>query len=157
MAVGQKNVFISHIHEDDHRLAPLKDLLRGAGMDVRDGSINSDKPNNASSPEYIKAEILSPRISWASVLVVLISPETRNSEWVTWEIESAERMGKRIVGVWDHGESQCDMPEALDRYADAIVGWQGERVRDAIEGEINNRETPDGESTNARSVPRYSC
>lgn len=157
MAEGRRHVFISHIHEDDYRLGPLKDLMNNAGMEVRDGSINSDKPNNASSPEYIMSQILVPRIRWASVLVVLISPETRNSEWVSREIECAERMGKRIVGVWDHGEAQCDIPEALDRYADAIVGWQSERVKDAIEGRINDREMPDGEPTSARAVPRYSC
>ncbi|HRI92491.1 MAG TPA: TIR domain-containing protein [Accumulibacter sp.] len=153
----RRNVFISHIHEDDHRLAPLKDLLRDSGMEVRDGSIHSDKPNNAKSPDYIKSEILSPRIEWASVLVVLITPDTKNSEWVSWEIECAERMGKRIVGVWDHGEALCDIPPALDQYADAIVGWQGERVKDAIEGRINNREQPDGTATGPRAVPRYSC
>lgn len=157
MAEGRRHVFISHIHEDDHRLGPLKDLMSNAGMEVRDGSINSDKPNNASSPDYIMSQILAPRIRWASVLVVLISPETRNSEWVSREIECAERMGKRIIGVWDHGEAQCDMPAALDRFADAIVGWHGQRVIDAIEGRINDRETPDGEPTAARAVPRYSC
>ncbi len=152
-----RNVFISHIHEDDHRLAPLKDLLKRAGMEVRDGSINSEKPNRAKSPDYIKSGILAPQIEWASTLVVLITPDTQNSEWVSWEIECAERMGKRIVGVWDHGEAQCDMPPALDRYADAIVGWHGERVKDAIEGRINNREAPDGSPGSPRAVPRYSC
>ena len=157
MAGDRTHVFISHVHEDDHRLNPLKELLANAGMDVRDGSINSTNPNNANSPEYIKSEILSPRIEWASVFVVLISPETRDSEWVTWEIECAERMGKRIVGVWDHGEAQCDIPEALERYADAVVGWRGERVKDAIEGRINDREAPDGEPTLKRELPRYTC
>jgi hypothetical protein len=152
-----RNIFISHIHEDDHRLTPLKELLSNAGMEVKDGSIHSDKPNNAKNPGYIMSEILTPRIRWASVLVVLISPDTKNSEWVTREIECAERMGKRIVGVWDHGEAQCDIPPALDKYADAVVGWQGERVKDAIEGRINHREQSDGSATGPRSVPRYSC
>ncbi len=154
---SSRNVFISHIHEDDHRLAPLRDLLSKSGMVVRDGSIHSDKPNNAKNSDYIMAEILTPRIRWASVLVVLISSDTKDSEWVAREIECAERLGKRIVGVWDHGESQCDIPAALDKYADAIVGWQSERVKDAIEGRINNREQPDGGDTNPRAVPRYSC
>lgn len=114
-------------------------------------------PNNAKNPDYIKSSILAPRIEWASVFVVLITPETSKSEWVTWEIECAERMGKRIVGVWDHGEAQCDIPPALDRYADAVVGWQGERVKDAIEGRINNREAPDGAPASTRAVPRYAC
>jgi hypothetical protein len=157
MANDRTHVFISHVHEDDHRLGPLKELLSKAGMEVRDGSINSTKPNNAKNPDYIKSEILSPRIQWASVLVVLITPETKNSDWVTWEIECAEKMGKRIVGVWDHGEAQCDMPEALERYADAVVGWQGERVKDAIDGKISGTETSAGEPVPPRDVPRYSC
>lgn len=157
MPDSRKHIFISHVHEDDHRLGPLKDLLNASGMDVRDGSIHSEKPNEASNPEYIKSAILAPRIQWASVLVVLISPETRNSDWVTWEIECAERMGKRIVGVWDHGEADCDMPDALDRYADAVVGWQGERVKDAIDGAINNRESSDFSPAPPRPTKRYTC
>ena len=53
-----KNVFISHVHEDDDLLPKLKDLIGRAGMEVRDGSINSDKPNQAQSEEYIKSKIL---------------------------------------------------------------------------------------------------
>lgn len=157
MATQLRNVFISHIHEDDHRLAPLKDLLRASGMEVRDGSINSDKPNDASSEEYIKYQILRPRIEWASAVVVLITPDTKDSKWVQWEIETAEALGKRIVGVWDYGEAESDLPEALDRYADAIVGWQGERVKAAIDGEINNREKSDGSIISPRATKRYSC
>lgn len=157
MSEQKRNIFISHIHEDDHRLDPLKKLLSASGMEVKDGSINSDKPNNASDPDYIKYQILRPRIQWASVLVVLITSETKQSEYVQWEIEYAESLGKRIVGVWDHGEAECDMPEALDRYADAVVGWQGERVKDAIEGRINNRERPDGGDAPLRDTQRYSC
>ena len=49
-----RNIFISHIHEDDSKLTNLKDLLRKNGMDVRDYSINSDKPNQARSEKHIK-------------------------------------------------------------------------------------------------------
>lgn len=157
MEVQRRNVFISHIHEDDHRLAPLKELLSTSGMEVRDGSINSDKPNDASNEEYIKYQILRPRIEWASVVVVLITPDTKDSKWVQWEIETAEALGKRIVGVWDYGEAESDLPEALDRYADAIVGWQGERVKAAIDGDINNREKSDGSVIPPRATKRYTC
>lgn len=157
MTTIRTHVFISHVHEDDHRLKPLKDLLSNVGMEVRDGSINSDKPNNASNSDYIKYQILAPRIRWASVLVILISPETRNSEWITWEIEYAEQMGKRIVGVWDYGAAKSDIPTALGQYADTVVGWRGERVRDAVEGRINESETPDGQPMAIRDIPRYSC
>ncbi len=35
-----KNVFISHVHEDDEGLGALKDLLSKHGMSIRDGSIS---------------------------------------------------------------------------------------------------------------------
>ena len=56
------NVFISHIHEDDHRLQPLKDMLSKHGCEARDSSITSEKPNRAKDPDYIMHEILQPRI-----------------------------------------------------------------------------------------------
>src|SRR5438132_11536692 len=94
-----KNIFISHVHEDDAALPALKDLIARAGKEVRDGSINSDKPNQAQSEEYIKREILAPRIQWASTLVVLISHDTAQSWWVNWEIKYAVELGKSVVGV----------------------------------------------------------
>ena len=80
-----KNVFISHVHEDDAGLGKIKDLLGQAGVTIRDSSINSDKPNNAKSPDYIKRDILAPAIDWAGVFICYVTPKTKESEWVTWE------------------------------------------------------------------------
>ena len=76
-----RNVFVSHIHEDDAGLADLSDLLGRHGMEVRNYSITSDKENNAQSADYIKSEILAPRINACSTLVVYITPDTKNSDW----------------------------------------------------------------------------
>ena len=154
---NRKHIFISHIHEDDGRLKPLKTLLNAGGLDVRDGSIHSGKPNNANNPEYIKSSILAPQINWASVLVVLVSKGTKDSSWVNWEIEYAEKLGKRIVGVWDHGAQGTDIPDALEKYASAVVGWNTEKIFAAIDGGINNWETPEGVVAPAREVKRYTC
>jgi hypothetical protein len=151
------NIFVSHIHEDDDRITSMKALLRERGFEVRDSSINSTRPNRATDPDYIKSEILKPRIAWASTLVVLISPETRDSDWVGWEIECAQELGRRIVGVWTHGAAECDIPDALDDYADAIVGWQGDRIHGAICGEINDWDSSDGGERAARAIARYGC
>jgi hypothetical protein len=157
MADKSKNVFVSHVHEDDEGLKDLKALVEKHGMSLRDASIDSSKPNEATSSEYIKSEILAPRISWAGVFVVLITPKTKDSEWVDWEIDYAVKEGKRIVGIWGHGDNNCEVPEALDDYADAIVGWNGERIIDALEGRINERDGPDGTACPARPIERYSC
>lgn len=157
MANDMKNVFISHIHEDDAGLGKLKSLLAKNGLTIRDSSINSSNPNNAKSPEYIKSSILAPQIDWAGTLIVYVSKDTKNSEWVNWEIEYAAKLGKRIVGVWEHGTKDCELPTALTEYADAVVGWNGNSIIDAIVGEKDGWETPDGGSCDPVPLKRHPC
>ena len=157
MTNDMKNVFISHVHEDDDGLTKLKQLLDSNGMTIRDYSISSDNPNNAKSDDYIKSEILGPRIKQCSTLVVYITPETKNSKFVNWEIEYAQKLDKRIVGVWASGEKGCEIPKALDDFFDAIVGWNGSSVIDAIIGDFDGAEKPDGTAYPDRPINRYSC
>ena len=157
MADKVKNVFISHVHEDDDGLGKLKDLLKSGGLTIRDSSINSSNPNEAKNPDYIKSGILAPQIQWASTLLVYITPETKDSEWVNWEIEYAEKLGKRIVGVFAHGANECDVPEALEKYADDVQGWQSTGVIDAIIGKTNEWHSPTGELRDPRPIRRYGC
>lgn len=158
--VDIKNVFISHVHEDDELLPDLKQLIARAGMEVRDGSISSDKPNDAENEQYIQREILTPRIDWASTLVVLITHDTAESWWVNWEIKRAIQLGKRVIGVFAQGATDADIPEELGKCGDAaIVGWQGDRVVDAINGDIGEWDDPQsGEPRGPEWViQRYRC
>lgn len=157
MADETKNIFISHVHKDDEGLGKLKSLLKDNGMTPRDYSVNADNPNNAQSESYIKSEILAPRIRQSSTLAVYVSPETKSSSWVDWEIEYAHKQDKRIVGVWAHGEAGCEVPEALKKYADSVVGWTGNRIIDAINGKIDGWENPDGTKREPLPIKRYSC
>lgn len=157
MADQTKNVFISHIHEDDAGLGKIKDLLAKGGMSIRDSSINSSNPNNAKSEDYIKSQILAPQINWAGTLVVYVSPDTKHSKWVNWEIEYAQKLGKRIVGVWEHGAKDCDLPDALTNYADAMVGWTGNSIIDAINGDCDVWQKPDGTAFSTRGITRHPC
>ena len=152
-----RNVFISHIHENDEGLTDLKNLVARHGLMCRDASITKGKFNEAHNEDYIKYQILAPRINWCSVLVVYISPETKNSDFVAWEIEFAHKQGKQIVGVWERGAKDCALPEALDKYADTVVGWNGESIVDAINGDSNAWHQPDGSQYDYRRIERYSC
>lgn len=151
-----KNVFISHVHEDDHGLDKIKTLLASKGIEVRDSSIHTGKFNDAKSPEYIKTQILAPAINWAGVFICYVSPKTKDSEWVNWEIEYAAKQGKRIVGVWEQGEKECDLPSALHEYADAMVGWNGDNIVDAINGK-DGWEKPDGAPCTPVKLKRHPC
>lgn len=157
MSEQMKNVFISHVHEDDGGLADLKSLLAKNGMTIRDSSINSSKPNDASNPDYIKSSILAPQINWASTFLVYVSPKTKNSEWVNWEIEYAAKQGKRIVGVWEQGSKDCELPAALKELADAVVGWNGNSIIDAIVGSNDVWQNSDGSPSGLVPLKRHPC
>ena len=129
-----RNVFISHVHKDDAGLQKLKDLLKAKGMAVRGSSVHTGKFNDAKDPGYIKTGILAPLIKWAGIFIFYVSPQTKNSDWVNWEIEYAAKQGMRIVGVWELGDQGCELPGALKEYADAVVGWNGDAIIDAING-----------------------
>lgn len=156
MADEIKNVFISHVHEDDAGLGKLKDLLAKDGMTIRDYSINADKANKAKSPEYIKS-LLADKMKGASTLAVYITPKTKSSDWVDWEIEYAHKKEMRIVGIWANGFAGCEMPEALKKYRDALVGWDGGKIIDAINGNFDGSQNPDGSQCTSTEIKRFSC
>ena len=154
-----RNVFVSHIHEDDEGLGKLKNLLESNGMKIRDNSINSKNPNRAESEDYIKREIINPRIKRSSVVIVYISQYTKakESKYVDHEINLAHKLNKRIVGVWAHGDQGCEIPDMLDKYADAVVGWTGNSIVDAINGEKDGHWSPGGEQYAPRKIERWNC
>lgn len=150
------NVFISHRHEDDALVGSLKELLADRNVVIRDSSITIDNPNNARNEQYIKEEILAPNINWAGKVIVLITTDTKNHSWVDWEIEYAERQGKRIIGVWAPGSAGCDVPEPLERHADSIIAWNADSIVAALEGS-QQWEQADGTPRAPQYVNRIGC
>ena len=158
MATELRNVFISHIHEDDAGLKDFTTLLGGNNLLVRNYSITADKENNAKSEEYIKYQILAPRIDACSTLVVYLTRDTKDSAWVDWEIEYAYKKEKTIVGVYERGSNGCELPDALKRYADAIVGWDSRNIMDAINGKYKGICNVDGFPMNTPlTIKRHPC
>ena len=152
-----RNVFVSHIHEDEAHIEKLKTLLDGQNVAMRDSSITSQTPNKAKDPEYIKHRVIAPQIDWAGVVAVLVSPGMRDSAYVDFEIEYAQRQGKRIVGIWTHGAAESDVPDALEKYADTVVAWRGEAIKDAICGDRTGWEGSDGVPRAPLTITRYGC
>lgn len=150
------NVFISHRHEDDALVGQLKEMISRDGANVRDSSIDSSNPNNAKSESYIK-QILADQIRWAGTIFVIVSPATKNHEWVDWEIEYAERYPeKRIIGVWAPGSDQCEIPEPLSDFGDAMVSWNQSEILDALNGK-DIWKAADGSTPPRRTIERISC
>ena len=90
-------------------------------------------------------------------MVVLVSPDTKDSEWVNKEIQYAHDQGKNIVGVWDDGERGCELPEALNDLADHMVPWDGPQLVDAIFNRLEGWRDQRGDPMVPRSIPHYRC
>lgn len=138
-----KNVFISHHSKDEKNIEKFKSLLEKKGYQIKNSSIDSSKPNFAKNEEYVK-RLLRMRIHWAGTFICLIGEETHEREWVDWEIEQANKKGKRIVGVYIKGAEEADVPQNFQKYGDALVTWESDKIIGAIEDQINNWERPDG-------------
>lgn len=159
----RRHVFISHHHKDDATVDKMTKLLEKRDSDTRNSSIRVNKPKNQEKidkglvPESTIRRLLRMKISWAGTIVVIIGKETHSRPWVDWEIQEAERQGKRIVGVWEEGGKDHVIPDNLDAYADAIVGWQADQILGAIDGEIDNWNESDGNAAPPREVERVKC
>jgi MTH538 TIR-like domain (DUF1863) len=144
----RRHIFISHHHADDAKVNELTTLLSKSGHDIRNSSIRA-KPANQRRLDrgLVKDEtirrLLRRKISWAGTVVVLIGKHTHSRPWVNWEIEQANKQGKRIVGVYVRGGTAADKPAALEKYASAIVGWKTETIIAAIDGTDNSFQNPD--------------
>lgn len=160
---NRRHIFISHHHKDDAGVDKMTDLLKRGDRDVRNSSIRALRPENQEriKNDRVKDETirrwLRAKISWAGAVVVLVGKETHSRPWVNWEIEQAHKQGKRIIGVWEHGGTEADLPSNLEKYADAMVGWQSDRIMDAIDGNIDNWQKPDGTAWPKRDITRIKC
>jgi hypothetical protein len=138
MVNRNKNVFISHYNKDDEHITRLKDLLKKKGYNIKNSSIDSTKPNQASNDDYIKS-LLRSRIQWAGTTIVLIGADTHKREYVNWEIEQSNKMGNNIVGVYIQKEAGAELPKNFEKYGNDLVGWNSDNIIKAIEG---TREKP---------------
>lgn len=155
-----KNIFVSHQHNDADKIESLKNLIGRHGINMHDSSIYESKlKNNAKNEQYIKQELIKPQMSWAGTVVVLIGKETAKSDYVNWEIKTAGNMGKRIVGVFLPGSSNEDIPQEFNEYGHSLVGWNGERIVRAINGEDLDWENSDGtvKESDVLGMPFYTC
>lgn len=119
------NVFISHYGEDEEQLDRLKELLKTKGYDARNSSVEKkDYKRNYEVSDALIARYLRRCIKWAGTFIVLIGEDTHTRPWVNYEIRSAAKQGKTIIGIYERGcKDNVELPEAFNRYGTSLLGW----------------------------------
>ena len=157
-----KNVFISHHFKDDQNVDKLTALLKKNGCNIRNSSIRAKAANQERLDKGLVKDstirrLLRMKISWAGTVVVLVGKETHTRPWVDWEIREANRQGKNIVGVYEDGlKEKVKLPEALEKYSTAQVGWNSAGIIDAINGNPTF-ENPDGTPCARKDGATFVC
>lgn len=158
-----KNVFISHHHKDDAGITAFCDLLAGKDYAIRNSSIRVKQSNTERLEKKLVSDdtirrLIKMKMAWAGTVVVLIGNDTHSRDWVNWEIEEANRQGKRIIGVFMQGTRDSDIPESLEKYGDGLVGWNSEKIIAGLEGEDVGWCNSGGESRSpSNNVVRIGC
>lgn len=160
--VQTKNVFISHHHKDDKHVDNLTDLLGKNGCNIRNSSIRAKPANQERLDKGLVKDsairrLLRMKMSWAGTVIVLVGKETHKRPWVNWEIEEANKQGKNIVGVYEHGlKDKVKLPTALEDLSTAIVGWDSNSIIDAINGKPSFQ-NPDGSQSPRQDGLHVTC
>ena len=132
----RQHLFISHHHKDDAEVNNLTSLLSRRGYDIRNSSIRAKPANQRRLEQGLVSDetirrLLRMKISWAGAILVLIGKETAMRKWVNWEIDEANKQGKRIVGVYVRGGTEADIPASFEKYGSALVAWNSDSIRKA--------------------------
>lgn len=124
------NVFISHSWDHVDDLMNLRRLLENRGyFKVVFLETPPHDPINSSNAYYIKAKIKA-HIEAADVVIGLAGLYASVSEWMQWELETAQNLKRPILGVVPWG--QINVSRVVQEKAKEVVRWNTESIVDAI-------------------------
>ncbi|CEA16731.1 hypothetical protein ING2E5B_2001 [Fermentimonas caenicola] len=123
-------IFISHswAHSDD--LEALQNLLNARGyFNVEFLEASKKVPINSENATYVKS-VLRDRIRNSNIILALAGIYASHSEWMIWELETAQSYGIPIVGVIPRGQERIST-EVYSR-SKIDVRWNTESIVQAI-------------------------
>jgi hypothetical protein len=154
MSKKGNNVFISHYGKDDDKVQRLKERFSEKGYNIRNYSVDSTKHKEEKRPrKEVIERFLRRQISWSGALICLIGEKTHTRGWVNYEIKEAHKQGKKIIGIYTHGNNDsAELPEAFKKYGGATIGWNS---LDKLIDIINGKETPIENPSGGSKSPMY--
>ena len=124
------NVFISHSWSYPEDLKNLRTLLRQRGyFNVEFEEASPDEPINSINAAYIKKR-LEQKIARSNIILGIAGMYASFSEWMKWELDTAEELGKPIVGVIPRGQTRISA--TVNAKSIVNVGWNTESIVRAI-------------------------
>ena len=116
------------------------------GYTIRNYSVDSTKHKDEKRPtDKVIHRYLRRQISWSGTFICLIGKKTYTRKWVNDEIRMAYLQGKKIVGIYTHGNKDVELPETYKKYGGPIIGWNSvDKLGEIMADKQFPVENPDG-------------
>jgi hypothetical protein len=123
-------IFISHSWAHSEDLEALQKLLNTRGyFNVEFLEASKKVPINSENASYVKS-VLKDRIKSSNIVLGLAGIYASHSDWMIWELETAQANEIPIVGVIPRGQERIST-EVYSR-SKTDVRWNTESIVDAI-------------------------
>lgn len=131
-------VFISHAWRYNEDYNRLVELLRYApNFEFENLSVPSHAGIDAADTDELK-RLLRNQMRPASVFLVIGGMYAAHSDWIDFEINFSNYIGRPIIGIYPWGSER--MPRVIQDAENVVVGWNTNTIVEAI----RNYALPDG-------------
>lgn len=123
-------VFISHSWQYVSDLKNLRTLLEERGyFNVEFTEVPPSDAINSTNASYIKTK-LTERLKNSDIVLGIAGVYASYSDWMTWELDKALSLNKKIIGVKPRGNT--NVSTMVSSRAVEIVNWNTESIVAAI-------------------------
>ena len=123
-------IFISHSWTYPQDLENLRNLLKERGyFNVSFEEATADVPINSTNATYVKSR-LKLKISNSNIILGIAGMYASYSDWMAWELETANDLDIPIVGVIPRGQERIST--TVTKYSKQDVRWNTEKIVEAI-------------------------
>ncbi len=123
-------IFISHSWNYPDDITRLHRLLEERGyFNVEFQEATQNEPINSTNAPYIQS-VLKNRILSSDIVLGIAGVYASYSEWIAWELETANANSIPIVGVIPWGQERIS--RTVTQYSKADVRWNTESIVEAI-------------------------
>ena len=124
------HVFISHSWDYNIHYEKVKEWLDSSNYFTwSDYSVPITRPVTAYGVRDLEQKLTN-RIAASSCVIILAGMYSTYSRWIDFEIDTAVKMGKPIIGIKPWGQER--IPVKIQLYADIMVGWNSTPLVQAI-------------------------
>ena len=124
------HILISHSWDYNSHYEKIKSWLDEAKyFRWTNYSVPLSKPLDVNTKNELKEKIKN-RIASCSCVIILSGMYVSYSEWIDYEIDTAVKLGKPIIGIKPWGQER--IPKKVQDNADVLIGWNADSVVSAV-------------------------